>query len=492
MVTLWSCEDFGDMNENPNQPLDLDDNPELLLTAVTRDLVNQMVGTGWSEGSLQSQYLARIVFTSFDQFEWGSNSSTWDQVYESGTDVNNIYKIGVNKSHDSYKAVAMILKSWSFQILTDMWGYIPYSQALQAKSESAIIYPEYDTQKDVYMGLLSDLDSANLLLSSDNLPIIDGDILFDGDLDNWRRFANSLRLRALIRLTNVESELGSLNISDEIVKILSNPSDYPLIENNSQNAVLTYLTALPNAHPQSAESGYRSGSFDEYRLSETLQTVFQSYDDPRIEQWFDPTENSVADEDGPLVWEGMINGMVDGNSYTYKGGPAYLSKFNTEDYYDVPNGMQGLLMLASEVKFILAEAAVRYPAVAGITDAQTNYEDGIKLNFEYWGVDMPTDYLTRTSNNVDWTVPVAFDGQLETILTQKWIALFYTDFQGFCEFKRTGFPSCIVPGPDAQLTVYPSRFVYPTSEQALNAASYETAVSSQGPDTYSTKVWWEN
>ena len=483
---LGSCDDFGDLNDDPNNPSNLDDNPELLLTAVSRDLVNRMVAAAWSEGDLQAQYLARIVFTSFDLFQWGSESDVWNQVYNSGTDIQNIYTIAKNKENTSYQAVALILKSWMFQILTDMWGYAPYSEAFQGKTMDNFT-PVYDSPEQIYKSILSDLDSANLLLSGSSLPAIDGDIIYDGDLDGWRRFANSLQLRALTRLSNVESETD-IPVVEWFVKILSDPVTYPLIDDNSSNATLKYLASSPNAHPITAENSYRSGSFDEYRLSETFQTVLQAYDDPRIKVLFDPIENST--DENP-IWDGMINGMVDGDAYVYKGGSAYLSRFSYA-FYESPNALEGMMMLASEVKFMIAEAAVRYPEVAAIADAQTNYEEGITLNFDYWGVDMPDDYLTRASNNNDWTVPVAYDGKLETILTQKWIGLFYTDFQGFCEYKRTGYPGIIKPGPDVLLNKYPSRFEYPTDEQALNAESYAEAISKQGPDKISTPVWWEN
>ena len=109
---------------------------------------------------------------------------------------------------------------------------------------------------------------------------------------------------------------------------------------------------------------------------------------------------------------------------------------------------------------------------------------------------MPADFLTRTSVDASYSIPVAYDGEIETIITQKWLALFYTDYQGFCEFKRTGFPSIIKPGPDAQSDVYPSRFLYPDEEQSLNLANHDAAAKSQAGSvesyTFWTPVWWEN
>jgi hypothetical protein len=141
-----------------------------------------------------------------------------------------------------------------------------------------------------------------------------------------------------------------------------------------------------------------------------------------------------------------------------------------------------MFFMASESHFILAEAAQRGWISA---DPQTFYETGIQLNFDYWGVELPTDYLSRPG--------VAYDGELETIITQKWLALLYTDYQGFCEFKRTDFPSVIEPGPDAFYPEYPSRYLFPANEQQSNNANYQAAIQNMGAssDDIRTPVWWE-
>jgi hypothetical protein len=479
-IGLFSCEDFGDMNDNPNAPLSIENNPELILTNLCYDPVNNLVNTGWSDANLMAQYAARIVFTSFDQFEWGSNSGTWNELYTSIRNANNLQQIGIEKENKSYEAIALILKSWMFQILTDMWGDVPYSDAIKGKSDENF-KPAYDSQEDIYTGILADLESANQLLSASDAPNVSGDLIFDGDVTQWRKFANSLKLRVLMRMSNVKPSL----VETEIANIVNNPSAYPIIASNDDNVTLHYLASFPNTHPRAEASGYRVGSFNEYRMSETIEKVLKAYNDPRLSNWFAPTSNSVTA--GTPEWAGMANGLVDGTAYIYKGGDAFLSKFADKFYFE-PNTIEALLMTYAEVEFILAEAAQRY---ASIDNAQDHYENGIAASFEYWGESLPSDYLTRTSNDAEWTVPVAYEGNLETIITQKWLALLYTDYQGFCEFKRTGYPSVIKPGPDAFLPVYPSRFVYPDEEQSLNAASRNAAISRQGEDAISTKVWWE-
>ena len=484
-----SCSDFGDMNDNPNAPTEINNNPELLLTGICKDVINEMVDDGWGEGNVMAQYSAKIVFTSFDQFEWGTNSGTWTTFYQSAREIQNLITIAETTGNDSYKAVGLILKSWMFQIATDIWGDIPYSEALKAKTDE-IFTPAYDTQKEVYATLISDLETANTLLNS-STAAVKGDIVFDGDLTRWQKFANSLRLRVLIRLTNVSD--SPVNVESKIAEILKNQDSNPIMTSNDDNALLVYTTSYPNVHPKSQQSGHRIGSYDEYRMSETIETVLEAYNDPRQMLLFSPTETSVTA--GNPDYSGMINGMVDGNAYEYKGGPSNVSKINPDKFYYNPNSADGILMLVSEVQFIIAEAALRYPTVAAVANAKDYYENGIALNFEYWDVEMPVDYLSKISNTTAYTVPVAFDNKIETVITQKWLSLFYVDYQGFLEYKRTGFPVLIKPGPDAQSDVYPSRFLYPDAEQALNSDNYSAAAGSQsGSSNYSywTPVWWEN
>ncbi|MCB0631737.1 MAG: SusD/RagB family nutrient-binding outer membrane lipoprotein [Lewinella sp.] len=474
LTGFMACDDFSVSNDNPDVALNIDNNPELLLTNVEANAIRRAVGDAWSEGNLMAQYGARIVFTSFDLFDWGDQAGTWETYYLAIRDAQVLEDIAVNNELDSYEAVSIILQSWMFHIMTDMWGDIPYSEAAQAKSEDPIYAPAYDNQQDIYTGLLAELKTANELLSGSDLPAIKGDILYDGDLDKWRKFANSLRLRIALRLSEAQPSLAESIIAE----IYNNPSTYPIFASNADNAALTFLSSNPNAHPVTEESVYRVGSYNEYRISETLVGLLESFSDPRLDFLADPTANSV-DQGAPRI-EGMQNGIVDGPAYEYKGGDAFLSKFNINYFYFQANTNQGRLMLYSEVAFILAEAAQRGWISA---DAKSLYEAGVEANFDYWGVELPADYLSRSG--------VAYDGQLETIINQKYIALFYTDYQGFVEFKRTGYPSTIQPGPDAFYNTYPSRFEYPSKEGALNETNRQAAISRQGPDEITTKVWWE-
>lgn len=473
IMLFTSCDKFDVVNENPDVALNISKKPELLLTQVERNAIRRAVSDSWSEGNLMGQYGARIVFTSFDLFDWGAQTGTWNTYFSKISDLKNLEKIAVDNNLATYQAVSKILQVWMFSILTDMWGDIPYSEV--AQSVDGNYTPKYDLQKDMYADMLNQLKQANTLLT-ENSGRVNGDLLFDGDLMKWRKFANSLRLRLALRLSNVEP-----NTSESVIKeVFSNASQYPIMDSNADNAALKFLSSNPNAHPITEESVYRVGSFNEYRIAEQFVNLLEKFDDPRLQFFADPTAKSVENNNPEIV--GMLNGIVDGPAYEYKGGDAFLSKFAIDYFYLQPNTNEARLMTYSEVQFILAEAAQR----GWITGtAKDFYDEGIKSNFSYWGVNLPSNYLGST--------PVAYNNTIERIIEQKYIALFYTDYQGFLEYKRTGFPSTITPGPDAFYSTYPSRFEYPGKEEALNKANFDEAVSrlSNGNEITS-KVWWEN
>lgn len=471
LLIITGCSEFDVSNENPDVALSINKNPELLLTNLQRSAIRGAVSDAWSEGNLMGQYGARIVFTEFDLFQWGDQSGTWNRYYLAIRDARVLEQIATDEDISSYLGVSKIMQAWLFSMLTDMWGDVPYSEASKAVEGNGT--PAYDTQEFIYDSLLAELEVANTILASATTSI-KGDLMFNGDLSKWRKFGNSLSLRLAMRL----SEVNPTKAESVIAEIYENSGTRPVMTSNDDNAILVFLSANPDAHPVTEESVYRVGSYNEYRISEQFVGLLEGFNDPRLEFFADPTAASV--EAGLPEIQGMQNGIVDGPAYEYKGGDAFLSKFNINYFYLQPNSNEGRLMLYSEVQFILAEAAQR-GWISG--NAQNFYEEGIATNFDYWNVEIPADYLTRAG--------VAYTGDLETILNQKYIALFYTDYQGFIEYKRTGYPSAIAPGPDAFYSTYPSRFEYPSLEQTLNAENYNAAVSRMGSDEITTKVWWE-
>jgi hypothetical protein len=489
LLMVTACDDFGDMNKNPNAPTSIENNPELLVTYLTKNLPTMMAEQFWGDGGgLQGQYQAKIVFTEYDLFNWGSNSGLWNNMYTYTRNCNNLTEIG----HEGYQAVAATLKGYMFHMLVDHYNDVPYSEALKGKTEQNYT-PKYDTGEFIYTDVLAQLEKANDMYAA-NTSAITGDVLNDNDLTIWRKFNNSLMLRMYMRMSEVKPTEAAAGFA----KVINDPAKYPILDNSSENISLTFLPSRPNTYPIHT---YRVGSFDEIRLAETFESILKSYDDPRMELWFRPTASSV--DAGTPEWEGMRNGLADGVAYIYKGGSLNLSRVGSM-FYESPNAAEGILMLQSEVEFLIAEAIQR-GWVSG--NQQQHYENGIQASFEYWNsraqvndqaLEIPADYTTRqsvpkTEYNTDFDVPVAYDGSLEQIIIQKYIANFMVGIEGFSDYRRTGFPDLIKPGPDAQWDEYPNRYLYPGEEQSLNGASRAEAVSRLQPygDDNRSKIWWQ-
>jgi hypothetical protein len=200
----------------------------------------------------------------------------------------------------------------------------------------------------------------------------------------------------------------------------------------------------------------RIGGFDERRLSETSEGILKQFNDNRLQRWFQPTDNP---NDDPTLFAGMTNGLSEDKASNFNGGANNVSRINQSFFYDSPNSVQAAIIQTAEVHFIFTEAAQRGLIFA---DAETLYNEGVRLSFEYWEVEQDvTAYLAQTE--------VAYNGELETILTQKWLASFLEGYEGWYDFRRTGLPSVIVPGPDnVNNDAVPVRFLYPDSEQTLN------------------------
>ncbi|MBG6130216.1 hypothetical protein IWQ47_001701 [Aquimarina sp. EL_43] len=467
LVSVLSCtNDFEETNANPNQPEEV--SSDLLISTVISTVANRAAQSGWDRGNIVGQLTAKINFTGFDRYEWGSESGLWNEYYGILPEIDLILKTSLQKEtrNTSYEGMALILRSYVFSILTDNWGNVPFSEAIDGQNNN--FTPKYDSQQEIYTAILLDLKKAEEQLAIGQ-PILGGDVLYGGDLEKWRKLANSLRLRYLLRISN------KVDVSSEMKEIVDSGI---FIATNADNAVVPYpATTQIDSWPISTG---RIGGFDEHRLSETSEAVLKQFNDQRLSKWFQPTDNP---DDDPNLFVGLTNGLSEDNASTFNGGASNVSRINQSFFYDSPNSVKAAIIQAAEVHFIIAEAAQRGWITA---DAKTSYENGVRLSFEYWEVNQDINtYLAQ--------IGVAYDDKLETIITQKWLASFLVGFEAWYDFRRTGLPSAIVPGPDnVNGDRVPVRFLYPDSEQTLNNESYEQAVSQMGGNDINIKGWWEN
>ncbi len=465
---LTSCtEDFDSINDNPNAPQEV--SPEFLLTNVIAAETNENT---YNQGLRLNNYLAQfnadVEFERIDRYELGSNSGYWNLIYGLLTDLESMKALpGYNEAYDG---VAEIMRSYLFSQLTDMWGDIPYTEAV--KFNDLNFTPAYDTQESIYTdpetGILVKLEKAAAQLQNTG-ESIRGDIMFGNDLTKWVRFANSLQVRFRLRISKRVTDFSKLQqLADDNI----------IMQSNADNAVVPYLSAAPNQFPLFSAS---TGIYQGMKMSETVENILKDWDDPRIAVFFKTTPESVLV--GNPEFKGLPNGL---STQTISERGIILNDISimSDRFRVVPDGVDAQIMLYSEVQFALAEAVER-DYITG--DAEQYYQNGIRAHFDYYGATLPEDYFSRDVITLNGTSLQ----NLEKILTQKWLSLFMVGHEAWFNIRRTGIPT-LVPGQDNfNNDQYPSRYLYPESEQAVNKENYEAAVSRMGGDNVNIKSWWE-
>lgn len=476
LLLMQACtEGFEELNTNPNQPTVDKANPDLILPKVIYEVGDEVTdGLGWGFGNIVSQSVATNNFTGVDIYNWGTYSGTWNLFYRNARDAQNLVIIAEERGNNNLKAVALVLKSYIFTYLTEMWGEIPYAQALNGKgiNGDAAFEPVYDQQQDIYTGILADYAEANSLFGKGGS--LGGDILFSGDVNKWQKLCNSLRIRTIMRLEKRWSEMG-LSGAD-IQQILDSQ---PLMESNADNAALPYLATSPNQWPLQTS---RVGSFDEKRMSQRMEAVLKGTNDPRLAVLFRPIDN----QDSLGVYRGVPNGLSEDNAINFNGGPKNQSRLgkrfrDTDDASNVKVDMT--YMQYNELMFILAEAAEKGYITA---DAEALYLEGVNASLEYLEVTANEDYFNGTG--VNYKAATTSEERLKLIGTQKWLGFFMVGLEAWFDFRRTGIPA-LTAGADALFDEVPVRVQYPDDEKVLNEVNYETTIGRQGPDEIFTKFW---
>ncbi|GGB80791.1 SusD/RagB family nutrient-binding outer membrane lipoprotein [Dyadobacter sediminis] len=473
LFLLPACtDDFVEKNTDPNAITDV--TPDLLLPGIIRTGVNEMVNQSWSIGNIVIQHTAKIQFVSEDRYTWGDRDGLWENMYNNLRDVQLLLELSQKNNANNYRGISLIMRAWMYSILTDAYGDVPYSEA--TKGVSGILQPKYETQEVICNGILNDLKTASELLGPGEVVV--GDLIYNGDVSKWKKLANSLRLRYLLRISDKK------DVKADMQAILSNPTEFPVFTSADDNGTMRYLTSAPNQFPLYTA---RQGSFDEFRLSTNLGDKLTALNDPRITVFAQPTDASVAA--GTPKYSGVPNGLNEVAALDYNGGPNNISRAGALFYKGSItdrglNVAKGYILSYHELQFILAEA-VKKGLVNSTKTAQFHYEEGIKAAFDYVDVDMPANYLKNPG--------VAYNdaSALALIGTQKWISLFFSGLEAWFDWRRTGVPEIKAGVDNVNSGKVPVRFAYPRSEQTLNPNSLNEAVTRQGPDNYNTHVWWD-
>jgi len=465
LATVSCTKDFEDINTNPNAPGNVQ--PSLLLRQVIYDFGENMSYEGFVAGDLLSQHRTALDFNLFDRHALKSpqlGGNPWAVFYTNLRD----NEIILNQSRtvetfSVYEGPALILKAYMAAGLTDLFGDVPYFEAFNGVNGT--VTPAYDLQEDIYLnenGILDNLDKGIAAINAytDAIPL-EGDILFNGDLDAWVRFANSLKIKHLLRISN------RIDVSSELQSVLD---DGNYITSNNQNAIFNFTNTDPNSFRLAQ---LRIGDFNNFVLSETMEDILTNLNDSRITTLFRPFSNSNSDQ-----FNGLINGIDPSVTSVALADYSLAGTSFRED----TSSLDANFITAWEVQFALAEASARN-LING--DTQTLYENGVALAFEYWNTELPSNYLTgNAAFNAPGTTPI------EQIITQKWIANVINGYEGWIEYRRTGFPELRTISASFNNDLIPVRMPYPAEEEALNNENYAVAASATNDNSINVPVWW--
>ncbi len=467
-------------------------------------------------------------------FHGGYTQATWEMYGDYFRYINTLLKLTENGGefeNPLTNSVALILKSMYYQQYTDVFGDVPYTEAGDPK----VLLPRFDDQKSIYVGLIADLDAAMATIG-DNTTTGDGveniganDLLFKGDLQQWKAFANSLKLRIAMRAKGAP---GADFADNAITQALAGP----LMENGN-GAVIVKDNGINQFESSSyGDIWHRFGGFgSKWKVSETMVNYLQDNNDPRLPLYAKPAKGgevafAIPDEEVDLFMKrfNFIRATLDAAGATYDftqtdtsvvinlpantyyiGQPTRLNGkikalTRNEFFSDPADGiiapdpdsddlLPELVMTTAEVFFLRAEAAVR--GFSG--DAQSLFQSGIRAAMELYGIG---------GGDIDAYLGAAelaqlngsMEENLEKINVQRWIASYTDGFEGWSVVRKSGYPSALGAGVDDVDIFglgdingdYPTRMQYGPGAYDLNGTNVGEAVSRQGADKQNTKVWW--
>lgn len=343
-----------------------------------------------------------------------------------------------------------IMEVYAWSVLVTSFGDIPYTEALDPTNTQ----PVYDDDQAIFNDILERLDMALGMINTAESGFEEGDVLYNGDMAQWVKFGNSLKLRLAMVIADVDAAKAGTLVAEAAPNVFTS---------NADNALFPYTAATPNNNPISDNVRGPLSAREDFIAASTLVDLMNSLNDPRRPQYF-------TDVDGQFV-----GGRV-GFANNYEENSTVSEKVAALDF-------PGVLLDYAEVEFLLAEAVER-GLIAG--SAADHYNAAIRASILYWGgTEAEADaYLAQPAVNYasapgDWR---------QKIGTQAWIAFFNRGYEAWLTWRRLDAPT-LTP-PVAGLIV-PTRLIYPVNEQTLNPNNRAAAASAIGGDESFTKLFWD-
>jgi len=486
-LTISCNDDLSDMNVDPINPSAVP--AASLLGNAEKNLVDYMTSTNVNTNvfRLFAQQWTETTYldeSRYDILQRNVADNTWRTLYRNVLrDLKEAHDItsseqALTDSEIAVKknklAVIEFLTVYAYSVTVDIFGNIPYTQALNAEAYPS---PAYDDAQTIYKDLFARLDAA--LASTDvTEESFNSDFIYlsnpldattGGDMTKWVKFANSLKLRMAITVADAPGLASLAKTAGEQAVVDG------VFESSDDNAALQYLSVQPNTNPL-YEDLVTSGRYD-FIAAEPFVDKMNALNDPRRPFYYIPLE------DGTFVGGPYAQG---GDFFEYSspgdptGGPTTVLLNPT---------LKGILIDYTEVEFYLAEAAERGWAVTG--SAESHYNNAITSSILYWG-GTPADATTYLAQPTVAYATAAPTWQ-EKIGNQAWIGYYNRGFEAWTTWRRLDFPAIVAPvnAASAAEGQIPKRFTYPVLEQTLNGANYAAAGAAIGGDKLKTKLFWD-
>ncbi|UII20183.1 SusD/RagB family nutrient-binding outer membrane lipoprotein [Fulvivirga ligni] len=468
LIVSTACEDnYLDVNDDPNNPATA--TVELVLPAGMSSVAFtlggqwQVLGSIWAQQWTQSTGANQYANVDNYNIDESSYNRQYVEMYAGAlNDFEFVSKQAAANEDWNYFLIAEVMKAYTYQVLADFYDKIPYSEALLGTENTT---PKFDNGQDIYDNLIVKLDAA---LAKDrslsNVRTVGNeDVVFQGDMDNWVRFANTLKLKIYMRQSEARANVAQAGIQALFA------SGAQFLEADAEMAEFIDVQNYRNPFfaTQISTDGNGRGYVD-IAASNTLLQYLQDNADPRLDAIYDSPAAG-----GPQVG-------LDQGDYT---NPGFATAKNLSQPA-VTATTPVVFMSAAESKFLQAEAVVRY-GVSG--DAQELYEEGVEASFAKLGVSNASDYYG--AGDV-YEFPATQGDQIKFIITQKWVA--FANFQGveaYFEHLRTGYPDFFVATPNNVTgDIFPKRLPYPSTEQDNNG---DNLTAAGGQRQVIERVWWD-
>jgi hypothetical protein len=478
MFGLTGCEkDFLDINQDPNSPAS--STPDLVLPSGTLAVgftmgeQFQFLGNIWAQHWTQSFVANQYKELDKYQISTSTNDRPWQYLYAGA--LNDFKYVSERAKGDStnYAAIADIMTAYTYQVIVDAWDQAPFTEALQGNKN---LNPHYDKGQEIYRSLIPIIDGGLAKINTSS-PVQIGteDLIFEGDMDLWKKFANTLKLKIYLRQVYVDrgyAEAGIRKLYADNAQFLDGNEDAELtFVNKTANMNPAYMTEVLS---HNGINILASKTIIDYMTGGDPAANIPATNDPRVDVFFDRPNGSAT---------AAHFGAGQGAAGVPNAPATPRATFSTPDEDNIMAPTTAVPFISgAESLFLQAEAALRFP---GLGNAETLYNQGIEASFDYWETPGATTFIAQPSVNL--ASATGDEAKIERIITQKWVSMSGRQgFEAWTELRRTGYPSFIKPSLSSTLGAgrFPNRLLFADSEQTRNP-------NTPGIVDVFVPVWWD-